>query len=114
MVFQLDDKLWFPNPALGDSDGMLAVGGDHVLGVDAFGIVVHEWLRPNRTVQQFAELVPVQVKVLVMFIALLGGLDHSVVIVGIRGEVSAAPGEEIGLESDGTAVEVGVVLQNPA
>ncbi len=32
MVFQLDDKLWFPNPALGDSDGMLAVGGD--LSVD--------------------------------------------------------------------------------
>jgi len=28
MVFQLDDNLWFPNPALGDSDGMLAVGGD--------------------------------------------------------------------------------------
>lgn len=28
MVFQLDNKLWFPNPVLGDSDGMLAVGGD--------------------------------------------------------------------------------------
>lgn len=32
MVFQLDKELWFPNPKLGDSDGMLAVGGD--LSVD--------------------------------------------------------------------------------
>jgi len=30
MVFQLDDKLWFPDPHLADDDeyGMLAVGGD--------------------------------------------------------------------------------------
>ena len=32
MVFELDDKIWFPNPVLGDSDGLLAVGGD--LSVD--------------------------------------------------------------------------------
>ncbi len=32
MVFQLDDKLWFPDPHLADEDGCLAVGGD--LSVD--------------------------------------------------------------------------------
>ena len=32
MVFQLDDKLWFPDPHLADDDGCLAVGGD--LSVD--------------------------------------------------------------------------------
>lgn len=28
MVFQLDDTLTFPNPRLGDNDGLFAVGGD--------------------------------------------------------------------------------------
>lgn len=28
MVFQLDDEIWFPDPHLGDDDGMIAVGGD--------------------------------------------------------------------------------------
>lgn len=28
MVFQLDDDIWFPNPRLGEPDGLLAVGGD--------------------------------------------------------------------------------------
>ena len=32
MIFQLDDKLWFPDPALAEEDGCLAVGGD--LSVD--------------------------------------------------------------------------------
>jgi len=32
MVFQLDDKLWFPDPHLGEEDGLVAVGGD--LSVD--------------------------------------------------------------------------------
>lgn len=32
MVFQLDDELWFPNPRLGDDDGLVAAGGD--LSVD--------------------------------------------------------------------------------
>lgn len=32
MVFQLDNKLWFPDPRLADEDGCLAVGGD--LSVD--------------------------------------------------------------------------------
>lgn len=32
MVFQLDDKLWFPDPHLGEADGLVAVGGD--LSVD--------------------------------------------------------------------------------
>ena len=32
MVFQLDDKLWFPDPHLGEDDGLVAVGGD--LSVD--------------------------------------------------------------------------------
>lgn len=27
-VFQLDDKLWFPDPHLGEDDGLVAVGGD--------------------------------------------------------------------------------------
>ena len=31
-VFQLDDKLWFPDPHLGEDDGLIAVGGD--LSVD--------------------------------------------------------------------------------
>ena len=31
-VFQLDNDLWFPDPRLGNSDGMVAVGGD--LSVD--------------------------------------------------------------------------------
>ena len=28
MVVQLDEELWFPDPHVGDPDGMLAVGGD--------------------------------------------------------------------------------------
>ena len=32
MVFQLDDELWFPDPRLGDDDGLVAAGGD--LSVD--------------------------------------------------------------------------------
>lgn len=28
MVFQLDDKIWFPDPRLADDDGCLAIGGD--------------------------------------------------------------------------------------
>ena len=31
-VFQLDDELWFPDPHLGEDDGLVAVGGD--LSVD--------------------------------------------------------------------------------
>ena len=31
-VYQLDDKLWFPDPHLGEDDGLIAVGGD--LSVD--------------------------------------------------------------------------------
>lgn len=31
-VFQLDDDLWFPDPHLGEDDGLIAVGGD--LSVD--------------------------------------------------------------------------------
>ena len=31
-VFQLDDNLWFPDPHLGEDDGLVAVGGD--LSVD--------------------------------------------------------------------------------
>ena len=27
-VWQLDDELWFPNPHLGEDDGLVAVGGD--------------------------------------------------------------------------------------
>lgn len=27
-VYQLDDELWFPNPRLGEEDGLIAVGGD--------------------------------------------------------------------------------------
>ena len=27
-VYQLDDKLWFPDPHLGEEDGLVAVGGD--------------------------------------------------------------------------------------
>lgn len=27
-VFQLDDKLWFPDPHLGEDDGLVAIGGD--------------------------------------------------------------------------------------
>ena len=27
-VFQLDDRLWFPDPHLGEDDGLVAVGGD--------------------------------------------------------------------------------------
>lgn len=32
MVFQLDNNLWFPDPHLGEADGLVAVGGD--LSVD--------------------------------------------------------------------------------
>ena len=28
MVWQLDDKLWFPNPRWGEDDGLVAIGGD--------------------------------------------------------------------------------------
>jgi leucyl/phenylalanyl-tRNA---protein transferase len=28
MIFRLDEHLWFPDPALADEDGLLAVGGD--------------------------------------------------------------------------------------
>lgn len=28
MVYQLDDEIWFPDPALADDDGLLAIGGD--------------------------------------------------------------------------------------
>ena len=31
-VFQLDNELWFPDPHLGEDDGLVAVGGD--LSVD--------------------------------------------------------------------------------
>lgn len=31
MVFQLTDKLAFPDPHYGDPDGLLAVGGDYPL-----------------------------------------------------------------------------------
>ncbi len=31
-IFQLDDELWFPDPHLGEEDGLVAVGGD--LSVD--------------------------------------------------------------------------------
>ena len=32
-VYQLDDELWFPDPHLGEEDGLIAVGGD--LSVDS-------------------------------------------------------------------------------
>lgn len=27
-VYQLDDDLWFPDPRLGEPDGLVAIGGD--------------------------------------------------------------------------------------
>ena len=27
-VYQLDEELWFPDPHLGEMDGLVAVGGD--------------------------------------------------------------------------------------
>lgn len=31
-VYQLDDELWFPNPRMGEEDGLIAVGGDLSVG----------------------------------------------------------------------------------
>ena len=61
----------------------LAEGGDHILRVDALGIVVLERLGPYGTVQQLAELVPVHIEILVVGISFLDGLDNSLVVVGI-------------------------------
>lgn len=43
MVFQLTDKLAFPDPHYGDPDGLLAVGGDLSIGsVDPFEFVTEK------------------------------------------------------------------------
>lgn len=45
MIFGLDDKLWFPDPHLGEPDGLLAIGGD--LNIDrlllAYGNGIFPW-----------------------------------------------------------------------
>jgi len=54
MVFALDSTLWFPDPHLGEPDGLLAVGGD--LSVDrmllAYSYGIFPWysFRYNRKI----------------------------------------------------------------
>ena len=49
MVFQLDNELWFPDPHLGEPDGLIAAGGD--LSVDrlllAYSNGIFPWYSPQ-------------------------------------------------------------------
>ena len=41
MIFRLDDRLLFPDPALAEEDGLLALGGD--LSVDRLVAGLSKW-----------------------------------------------------------------------
>ena len=90
----------------------LAEGGDHVLGVDIFRIVVEERLGPAGAVQQLGQLIPVVGEVFVMGIPFLGSKDRPVVVIAEGREIAAPFGIVIGLERDGTAVQFRVVEQD--
>jgi len=51
MLFQLDDRLWFPDPTLGEPDGLLAVGGD--LSVDRLVLAYSHGIFPWYDFRQF-------------------------------------------------------------
>lgn len=54
MVFRLDNTLTFPDPHLGDSDGLLAVGGD--LGVDRLLLAYSNGIFPWYSFRDFNEI----------------------------------------------------------
>ncbi len=123
---RLDGRNGVGKPGEGEVDGdgthilsalvldRLAVGSYHVLRVDVLGVVVDERFGPHRPVEQFAELVPVHVEVLVVLVTLLRGEYLTVVSEREGREVAPLLLEEIGLEGDGAAVQVGIVLEEAA
>ena len=54
MVFRLDNTLTFPDPHLGDSDGLLAVGGD--LGVDRLLLAYSNGIFPWYSFRDYNEI----------------------------------------------------------
>ena len=92
----------------------LTVGSNHLFRIDVVGVIVNKRLCPCRTVEQFTELVPVHHEIVIMLVTLLGSLDGLAVVVAESREVLAAILEVVRFEGDGTAVEVGIVLQNTA
>ena len=52
-VWQLDEELWFPNPLWGESDGLLAIGGD--LSVDRLVLAYSNGIFPWYAFQMESE-----------------------------------------------------------
>ena len=92
----------------------LAVGGDHLLGIEAVGIEIEVRFGPARLIEQFGHLIPVEREVFVVRAAFLLGEDLSVLIETVGREILAFSGEIIRLEGDGAAVEFRIVLEDPA
>ena len=89
----------------------LAVGGDHIARVRR-RVEVHIRLRPTRFVEKHGHQIPVHVEILVVFATALNCANAVAVVFGIGGEIAAFFLEMVCLESDGTAVEVGIFQQH--
>ena len=53
MVIQLDKGLWFPDPRLGEEDGLIAVGGD--LSVDRLLLAYSHGIVPWYSFRDYGE-----------------------------------------------------------
>ena len=89
----------------------LAVTGYHLAGVGGH-VIVYIRLGPARFFQQFGHEIPVRIEVLIVVASALDGTDGGTVMLGVGREITAPAFEVIGLEGDGTVVEVGVIVQH--
>ena len=96
-------------------DERLAVGNQHLrLQVLAVVLVpVAVGLGPAGFAHEFGQLVPVQIEVLVVVVALLLGFDVPIDTARVGGVIVVAR-EEVGLEGDGAAVQEGIGFHRAA
>ena len=87
----------------------MRVGGHHLL--TAASVII--WLAPVVLLQQFGNLIPVHIVVLIFRRAQLFSLDGAVDrAIGVRGEVLTLLGEIVGLKGNGRADDGRIKLQN--
>ena len=91
-----------------------AIAGHHLARVRS-NVQIDVRFRPARMVKERGHEIPVHKEILVVVAAALCGADSVAYMFGIGREIASVILEVVRLESDGTVVEVGVVLkQTPA
>ena len=80
-VYQLDDDLWFPDPHLGEEDGLVAVGGD--LSIDR--LLLEEGFTREYGAREMDRVIAQRLKPMLMREILFGKLKQGgSIIIGTR------------------------------